>query len=253
MLLENIRNLIDRRSDMSTAIRKMFLVGVLALACLTFSFGSAHAALYTVNSVTDAAKDPYQIPFTTLYDTTSGLSYSTGPITTLAQAQAAVSANIPSGDSWVFRSAGNGGTSAIPIAVGLYSLAAGTYHIRAVSGGYTYDNWGWSTDADQRYRWLLQIMTSVNGTYTNYTLGNGQTTTYATAAEAEAANAGSTIDITLASGGDLTFWIWDVNTMDNYGSLVFDVTSAPLPPSLLLMLGGLAFVLVPRLRSRIKD
>lgn len=235
---------------MSTAIRKMFLVGVLALACLTFSFGSAHATLYTIDSEANAGLASNATPFTTLTGRDSSGAWHTysniGAISDYTAAMNALSAyNIT--QDWLFTSAGNGASGSY-IRMELW-FAPGTYRVTAVSGGFTYDSWGWSTDpADRSYRWLLQVMEGDGGSYSSYVLGDG--TLYGSAADAGSAKAGIYRDFTLTNVGSLGFWIWDDNTMDNLGTLTFDVSSVPLPPSLLLLFGGLVFVLVPRLRAR---
>jgi hypothetical protein len=56
------------------------------------------------------------------------------------------------------------------------------------------------------------------------------------------------IYISIAQGGSLSFWIWDWNSIDNSGSLAFNVAVVPEPSTFLLLTMGLAF-LIRRIRS----
>jgi hypothetical protein len=65
---------------------------------------------------------------------------------------------------------------------------------------------------------------------------------YDTAADALQANLASYLDISLTNGGSLNFWIYDWNSIDNSGSLTFEVLPVPEPSTLALLGLGLPFL-----------
>ena len=153
------------------------------------------------------------------------------------------------------QSAGNIWSSDTIVGDALENLHAGVYRISPVAGAFTYDSFNWSGVADE-YLWQLQIY-AVG--IDNYTLGSD--VPYGTEALALAASLGTYKDITLAEGGELIFWIADGslngnpnqrNTIDNSGSLIFNVTEIPpaVPePATLMLIGTGLFVLVRRFRG----
>jgi hypothetical protein len=118
-----------------------------------------------------------------------------------------------------------------------------------MGGAFTYDNFDWSGVAG-KWLWQLQIY-AVGGD--NYTLGSQDL--YDSAAVALGANLGRYMDITLAEGGELIFWIADGNlgetpydalhrnSIDNSGSLTFNVVLIPEPSTFILTGTGLLLLL----------
>jgi hypothetical protein len=126
----------------------------------------------------------------------------------------------------------------------LEDLTAGTYRISPQSGAYMYDSWGWS-DYRSKYWWELHIQVNqpdqTGGILSSYyMLGSNQG--YDTAADALQANLASYLDISLTNGGSLNFWIYDWNSIDNSGSLTFEVLPVPEPSTLALLGLGLPFL-----------
>jgi hypothetical protein len=160
---------------------------------------------------------------------------------------------------WHLESAGNIWSPDNDFIVGdtFTALHAGVYRISGVDGGFMYDSFNWSEVAGE---WLWQLQIYAIGDV-NYTLGSDAR--YDTKDLALEANLGEYIDITLPKGGGLIFWIADGNlgdtpydalhrnSIDNSGSLTFDVTEIPTPipePSTLILTGTGLFFLARRFR-----
>ncbi len=146
-------------------------------------------------------------------------------------------------ENWELQSAGSIWSSDSIVGDALSGLTAGVYRVSVVSGAFMYDAFGWSGYENQ-WRWQLHIQALraiVDGEfkdYFDYILGS--TDPYDTAALALQASLGQYIDIPLAEGGGLVFWIWDnPNSIDNMGTLSFEVTLIPEPSTLILAGTGL--------------
>ena len=147
---------------------------------------------------------------------------------------------------WILEAAGNIWSQSDPV-VGesLTGLSAGTYRISVVSGAFMYDSFDWS-DYDDKYWWQLHILgLPIGGSLISKILGS--TDPYLSAALALSDNLGEYLDIDLPYGGSLVFWIWDTNSLDNAGSLTFNVTLIPEPATFILLGTGMLF-LVKRFR-----
>jgi len=127
----------------------------------------------------------------------------------------------------------------------LTGLSAGTYRISPVDGAFRYDSFGWSPNVgDDLYRWQLHIQArSSTGSLIGSDQILGSTSYYSTAALALSASLGEYVDITLPDGGSLVFWIWDWNSLDNAGSLDFNVTQIPEPTTFVLLGTGILFLM----------
>jgi hypothetical protein len=155
-------------------------------------------------------------------------------------------------DSWRLESAGNIWSSDKIVGESLENLHAGTYRISPESGAYMY-SFSDNPEYTDKYWWELHIEVKQSNVTSHYMLGS---TVYADSADS-ALNAvlGQYIDISIAEGGSLSFWIWDWNetlnygnSIDNSGSLTFNITSVPEPSTFLLLTIGLAF-LMRRIRN----
>ena len=142
--------------------------------------------------------------------------------------------------AWSLESAGNVWSSSDKIVgEGLTGLSAGTYRISKVSGDFIYsfvDNpdyykYWWRMNIQNGSEYL--VLGSQDG-YTSAAAALSATTTY--------------LDLTVPEGGSISFWIWDNNSIDNSGSITFNVESVPEPSTFLLLTIGLAF-LIRRTRS----
>ena len=151
--------------------------------------------------------------------------------------------NIPS--PWLLQSAGNIWSSDTIVGDLFTAPQAGVYRISPVDGAFTYDSFNWSNVAD---KWLWQLQIYVVGG-ANYTLGSDDL--YDKGYLALGANLGEYIDITLDKGEELVFWIADGrldgdpskrNTIDNSGSLTFNVVPIPEPSTFILAGTGLLFL-----------
>ena len=155
--------------------------------------------------------------------------------------------NIP--EAWFLQSAGNIWSSDTIVGDPFTAPHAGVYRISPVEGAFQYDSFNWS-DVAGKWLWQLQIYDPVGGD--NYTLGSD--VLYDTAALALKANLGKYMDITLAEGRELIFWIADGNlggtledalhrnSIDNSGSLTFNVVPIPEPSTFILAGTGLLFL-----------
>jgi hypothetical protein len=222
------------------------LVIIFGLTATTF------AIQMTIDAKEDAGQFPEQGAYLKFvypsgyYDVTAA----DPPWTSSSQVYAyATSHSIPQG--WHLESAGNIWSSDLFVGDALTNLDMGIYRISVVGGAFMYDSFGggWSQYRDQ-WRWQLHIqaLRAIQGgqivDYLDYVLGSFDP--YSSAGEALQGSLGDYIDIPLAEGGSLIFWIWDnPNTIDNFGILTFDVVTAPIhePPTFILIGTGLLFLI----------
>lgn len=148
---------------------------------------------------------------------------------------------------WWLWSAGNiWSQSDTIVGESLTGLSPGTYRVSVVSGAFEYDAFDWNDTYKDKFWWQLHILGIPNGEPLISKI-LGSIDPYLSADEALSDNLGEYVDITLPSGGSLVFWIWDTNSLDNAGSLTFDVTPIPEPATFVLLGTGMLF-LVKRFR-----
>lgn len=133
----------------------------------------------------------------------------------------------------------------------LIGLSSGPYRISVFEGAFMYDSFGWSQYEGQ-YRWQLHIQArKPSGEPFGPDLILGSTNPYSSADEALRDNLGKYVDIDVPQGGSLIFWIWDdINSLDNSGSLTFNVTLIPLPSTLILFGTGILFLVKRQLKVK---
>jgi hypothetical protein len=170
------------------------------------------------------------------------------PVDPHSVATYAYNAGIPG--PWVLQSAGNVWSSDKIVGESITGLHAGTYRVYPTGSAFMYS---FSDDLlYHKFWWQLSVLAHnvyVNGQLqSDYSAIVGSTTPYDTADAALQANMGSYMDFTMAEGGSLAFWVWDWNSIDNSGSLSFNVNQIPEPSTFLLLTLGLTF-LIRRIRS----
>lgn len=215
--------------------------------------GLAFGAPITIDAVEDAGLYPGQGAYLRFVDK-DGVYYPV-PATGLqwtSSSQVYTYAYSKGITDWVLESTGNIWSSDLIVGESLSGLQAGIYRVSPVDGAYMYDSFGWDPTYRDKYWWELHIQArrAYNNDqivdYLDYMLGSY--TSYNSADLALQASLGSYIDIPLAEGGLLSFWIWDWNSIDNSGGLSFNVTPIPEPSTLTLLAIGLPF-LIRRIRS----
>ncbi|MGZ3636188.1 MAG: PEP-CTERM sorting domain-containing protein [Syntrophales bacterium] len=147
---------------------------------------------------------------------------------------------------WVLQSAGNVWSPDTTVGESLTGLHAGTYRVSPIGSAFEY-SFSDGVPPYNKFWWQLSVLghdVYVNGQLeSDYSAIVGSTTPYDTAADALQANMGNYMDFKMAEGGSLTFWIYDWNSIDNSGSLTFNVAPVPEPSTFLLLTVGLAFLI----------
>jgi hypothetical protein len=232
----------------------MILFVLLSLG-VTNGFAFAYSEVITLEAREDAGLYPKENAYIGFEVTTSdGPTSSSVTTTEISQftnsdeVYAYAGSHFSIGSTWVLQSAGNAWSSTDKI-VGesLENLQAGTYRITPADGAYRYDAFGWTPDCSNKYWWELHIKVQDGSSEFDYMLGSKDSQTMATSAFNAVKDQFK--DITLTEGGSLSFWIFDGNSIDNDGSLTFNVTSVPEPSTSLLLTLGLA-LLMWRIRNR---
>lgn len=152
---------------------------------------------------------------------------------------------------WTLQSAGNIWSQSDYI-VGdfIIGLTQGPYRVSVLDGAFMYDSFDWSIYSG-KYWWQLHIQArKPTGEPYGSDIILGSTNPYNSASEALSDNIGKYVDIYVPSGGSFIFWIYDTNSIDNSGSLTFNVTLIPLPSTLILFGSALVFLAIKSRRLR---
>jgi len=212
---------------------KFGFAAVFSILLLSFLGGPALAETITLDAVADAGLSPGQSPYIRFVDDTNYTPLMDDLLTNPGWDSADdVYEFAKPLSSWLLASAGDFGNTDSIVGESLTDLAAGTYRISPLSGNFTYDSWGWSSFHNLNY-WLLDIrlLDSAGANFSDYRLFTPNLTQ------------NQYLDIFVMEGGSLNFWIWDWNSIDNSGSLTFEVVPVPEPSTLTL----LSLILCPAL------
>ncbi len=237
-------------SPMLNTYRKIFLIVSSVLLFLVMATGFAFGDMITIDAIADAGQYPGQsayIEFQLNGVNVAGVTTSDVPTQWTSSAEVSAYA-LANGISWnSIVSAGNIWSSNT-VGVSL-TEPPGTYIITPISGAFEYDSFGWSNEPG--WWWLLDVTVNGNppillGGPPNDTPDGG----YGSSGAALSSVLSESLPITLPEGGTLTFWIQDNPTIDNRGSLTFDVEQIPEPATILLLCLGL--IGIPGIRRFIK-
>ena len=215
--------------------------------------GAACADTLTVYGRTDAGLYPGQGAYLSFVDATDGHLLNTvdPSIPAWTSASQIYDYALAHGlANWQLNAAGDIWSPDLVVGEALTNLPAATYQITPVAGAYMYDGMGWDPAYAGKYWWELQIkandvlLSGVVVPTAYYMLGSYDW--YSSVDAAFAASQSLSKNITLAEGGSLEFWIWDWNSIDNSGSLTFQVSAIPEPSTLLLCATGVLMLLARR-------
>ena len=231
-------------------IRHCFVIALFVISLIGVLQGSALGIQMRIEGIDDAGQLAGQEAYLKFVDS-SGVTLTTittaevsNQWTSFSDVYSYAASNIPG--AWFLQSAGNIWSSDTIVGDLFTAPQAGVYRISPVDGSFQYDSFIWSSDVAGKWLWQLQIY-AVGGD--NYTLGSQDL--YDSAGVALGANLGNYMDIALAEGGELIFWIADGrldgdpskrNTIDNSGSLTFNVVVIPEPSTFILAGTGLLFL-----------
>lgn len=224
---------------MNSAWKGSLIIGMFAIAFMGILQSPALGVQMTIEAIDDSGLYPGEAAY--LKFVYSGGEY---PVTTAMVPNPWTSkqevddyGNLKEIIDWQLNSASNIWSSDLIVGDALTGLQAGVYRVSVVSGAFMYDSFDWSDYKDQWW-WQLHIQSSMEPA----SVILGDTNPFGSAASALANSLGKYLDIPVNEGGSLIFWIWDWNSIDNLGSLTFDVTPIPEPSTLILAGTGLLFL-----------
>ena len=241
--------------------KKTFVIVIGVLFCLGITQGVALGVPISIDSVMDAGQFPGEAAYRTFVDKdTNAVLYNvSGAVPAWSSSQQVIDFADSEGiENWLLLSSGDSSNASPDTIVGysLTALTAGTYRISVSDGAFEYDSFNWKDESgnDSQYynKWLwgmhVRACDDANNLCADYTLGSF--TFYGSPSEALTNNIGKFIDISVVDGGSLNFWINDWNSIDNSGSISFEVTPAPVPEPATFLLFALGFAFLIGKRSR---
>lgn len=233
--------------------RTYCMLMLVVFLCIVGTHGVAQGTLLTLDGVGDAGVNPGQAPYLKFVENanTNNILYDADPAffmtnpnpwTSATQVFAFAANQSPANwnTDWLLASAGNYWSPDTVVGETLAGLQAGTYRITSLAGAFTYDSFNWSPQNDQ-WRWGMNIR--VHGGYINGQINDYDCTLGSFDPNQLSSDLGRYLDIRLAEGGSLSFWINDWNTIDNGGSLTFSVAPVPEPSTFLLLGVGLTLLI----------
>ncbi len=237
---------------MEKIIKYFLIIFVSAFIGMVIERDTAYGLSMTIDAIEDAGQAPGQENY---------VQFRYGNNETLVITTAMVPSRWASADEvksfadsqnitgWKLESAGNIWSSDPIIGDALTGLHEGIYRISVLNGAFMYDSFGsgWSP-YENEWRWQLHIQALraiIDGEIKDYfDFMLGSIDPYDTSELALQASLGDYLDIRLADGGSLIFWIWDnPNSSDNFGSLSVGVVLIPEPSTFILVGTGLLLLL----------
>ena len=232
---------------MVSIFRRFIMIGLFVIAFMGVLQSPALGIQMTIDAIDDAGQFPGQNAYVKfVYDVNKELSVTTSDVSQpwTSKQEVIDYADLKGITDWQLESASNIWSSDKTVGDTLTNLSAGIYRIAVVAGAFQYDSFNLS-DYKGQYWWQLHIQSSMLADPVIL----GDTKGFPSPQSALANSFLKYLDVPVNEGGSLNFWIWDWNSIDNSGSLTFDVATAPIPePSTLILVGTGVFFLTRRFR-----
>jgi hypothetical protein len=228
---------------MVSIFRRFIMIGLFAIAFMGVLQSPALGIRMTIDAIDAAGQFPGENAYVKfVYDADKELSVTTNDV---SQPWTSKQEVIDYADSkgitgWQLESASNiWSSSDLFVGDALTGLSEGIYRISVVGGAFMYDSFDWS-DYKGQWWWQLYIQSSLQPQ--SVILGDTKGFPDAQSAWENSFLKYKYLDVPVNDDGSLNFWIWDWNTIDNSGSLTFDVVLIPEPSTFILAGTGLLFL-----------